>query len=154
MKLLPTAAPARMGIAALLTAMTLTTAPSPAEANQAAVSMLNSIRAQMGKPPVRYNKRLERAARAHAKDMAQSGVRGHVSSNGAQLSDRVKRSGYKFCFAAENVGWGQKSMQGVMKAWLNSSGHRKNMLTGKAQEVGIAEAQDGVWVMVLGRDGC
>jgi uncharacterized protein YkwD len=144
----------RATAAALGLVLTLSVTGTPVQANQSALSMLNSVRAQFGKPPVAYNKRLEKAAKVHARDMQRNGVRSHTGSNGTQLQHRVAKSGYRYCFAAENIGWGQKSMQNVMQAWMNSSGHRANMLSGKARDIGIAQTDDGIWVMVLGRDGC
>ncbi|WP_420010693.1 CAP domain-containing protein [Tateyamaria sp.] len=48
------------------------------------------------------------------------------------------------------MAFGQQSLPAVMTAWMNSSGHRKNILSRKAKSVGVARATGDRWVMVLG----
>lgn len=136
-----------------------TTAPMATNAPVAAVSvpsgnmtaMLNTARAQQGRGPLREDARLSRAARAHAQDMVANGYFSHTGANGSDLSDRARAAGYG-CVAAENIAWGQKSEADVMTAWMNSPGHRRNILLGDVVDFGIGSA-DTHWVMLLGR-GC
>lgn len=119
-----------------------------ADAN--ALAAINAERAAQGRAALTYDSKLEAAARAHAKDMARYNFMSHTGSDGSDLTKRMKRAGYKFCFGAENVAFGQTSLPAVMSAWMNSSGHRKNILSRKAKSVGLARATGDRWVMVLG----
>lgn len=111
---------------------------------------VNAQRSANGRASLTYDRRLEAVARAHAQDMATRGFFGHVGSDGSDLGKRLKRSGERYCFGAENVAYGQKSLATVMTAWMNSGGHRKNILHRKADSVGLARASGDRWVMVLG----
>lgn len=126
----------------------------PLFANPAATDALNAYRAIKGRTPVAYSQVLERAAQAHAQDMARRGYFDHTGSDGSTIGDRLKAQGYGYCFAAENIAKGQTSLDEVMKSWGNSSGHRKNMQQKKITEFALARAGGNIWVMVLGRPGC
>mgnify|MGYP001030815105 CR=1 FL=1 len=119
-----------------------------------AAQALNGLRAQNGLPPVALSPRLQKAAEAHASDMAKRGYFSHRGANGTTIGTRVKRTGYRFCFVAENIAKGQKTLAEVMESWANSAGHRRNMLSDQARDFGLARASGNVWVMVLGRAGC
>ncbi len=116
--------------------------------------LLNGLRAQQGLAPMTESRKLTKAAQTHAKDMARNGFFSHEGSNGSSVGDRVRKQGYGFCFVAENIAKGQASEQEVMQSWVNSSGHRKNMLNRNAAEYGLARASGNIWVLVLGRSGC
>lgn len=137
--------------AALLTLMVGT---APAIANTSAINVVNDYRAQKGLAPLRHSQRLETAARRHARDMARRGFFSHKGSNGSNVAQRVRAEGYDYCFVAENIAMGQKSLGEVMQAWATSKGHRKNMLDRRAAEVALVKDENNIWVMVLGRPGC
>ncbi len=121
----------------------------------AALSLTSSERGQHGLPAVTNDGRLMRAAQAHATFMAVNGIMGHVGSGGSTMSQRVKASGYTACFAAENVAYGQSTAEEVMQAWMNSPGHRRNILDGRARDAAVASAIDGAgrvyWAMLLAK---
>jgi len=119
------------------------------DANTGVLAAINAERLSNGRTALVYNKRLEAAARAHALDMAKRGFFSHTGSDGSDVGKRMKRAGYKYCFGAENVAFGQKSLSAVMAAWMKSSGHRKNILNRKVESVGLARATGDRWVMVL-----
>lgn len=121
-----------------------------ATANSGILAAVNAERQANGRGALTYDARLEAAAQAHAKDMARHGFMSHTGSDGSNLAKRLKRVGYNYCFGAENVAFGQQSLPAVMTAWMNSSGHRKNILNRKARSVGVARATGDRWVMVLG----
>mmetsp|Transcript_23745 Transcript_23745/g.42569 ORF Transcript_23745/g.42569 Transcript_23745/m.42569 type:complete len:141 (-) Transcript_23745:1369-1791(-) len=121
-----------------------------ASANSGILAAVNAERQANGRAALSYDSKLEAAAAAHAKDMARHGFMSHTGSDGSDLAKRLKRAGYKYCFGAENVAFGQQSLPAVMTAWMNSSGHRKNILNRKATSVGLARATGDRWVMVLG----
>lgn len=114
-------------------------------------AMINQQRAANGLGPLAENARLSSASRAHAQDMVVNDYFSHRGLNGSDLSSRARAAGYN-CVAAENIAWGQKSEADVMTAWMNSAGHRRNILLRDAREFGIGRF-DNHWVMLLGR-GC
>ena len=72
------------------------------------------------------------------------------------MSSRIKAAGYKACRASENIAKGQPSVGRVIAAWMDSRGHRRNILDRRVAEVGFGMAGSGqirTWVMVSGK-GC
>ena len=121
----------------------------PAAADPAATRAINGVRAGTGKPALIYSTRLEKAAQAHANDMARWGFFAHEGSNGSAVSDRVSAQGYKWCFVAENIAKGQRDLAQVMQSWTKSKGHFRNMVHKDVREFGLARAKGNIWVMVL-----
>ena len=113
-------------------------------------TMLAAERAQAGTSPVTQNAALQAAAQAHAEDLAARSTLSHTGSDGSSLSDRIARTGYGACFAAENIARGQPSIEAVMTSWRNSPGHYANMVNASARHYGFARAGDA-WVLVLAR---
>ena len=135
------------GITNLITA----TAETPAAAN------MNTERRARGLRPLSPSAALQAAARSHAADMASNDFFSHFSSSGANVMDRVRRQGYRACFMAENIAQGQQTQAAALEAWMTSAPHRKNVLSPRATEFGVARAAASggpVWVMVFGRPGC
>ena len=120
-----------------------------AQADPATLAAVNAARASGGRAALVYDMRLEAAARAHGQDMAARGFFSHTGSDGSDIGDRLRRAGYAFCFGAENIAAGQRSLGEVMASWMGSRGHRNNILDRKAQAVGVARAAGNRWVMVL-----
>ena len=114
-------------------------------------SLLNSARAGQGRGPITENARLSRAARDHAQDMVSGDYFSHTGRNGSSFSQRARAAGYA-CAAAENIAFGQQSEAEVVNEWMNSSGHRRNILLADASEYGIGRVGN-MWVLMLGR-GC
>lgn len=121
-----------------------------AAANTNALAAVNAERSAQGRAAITYDNRLEAAARAHARDMARRGFMSHTGSDGSTLANRLKRARYKYCFGAENIAVGQKTLSAAMTAWMRSSGHRQNILHHKVTSMGLARADGNRWVMVLG----
>ena len=113
-------------------------------------TMLATERAQAGTSPVTQTAALQAAAQAHADDLAGMSGLSHIGSDGSNLSDRIARTGYSACFAAENIARGQPSIEAVMTSWRNSPGHYANMVSASARQYGFARAGDA-WVLVLAR---
>lgn len=136
-----------------------------AEADNAVLASVNAARAQAGCGALRMNAQLVTAAQGHAQAMAAKNFFGHQGKDGSKLASRIKRAGYRYSNAAENIAAGQSSPAEVMQAWLGSSGHRKNMLNCNLTETGIAVvyqpddaplkgqkyAYKYYWVQVFGR---
>ncbi|MEJ6392205.1 CAP domain-containing protein [Gymnodinialimonas sp. 2305UL16-5] len=116
-----------------------------------ASAQLSSIRGQNGLQGLAHSARLQAAAQAHADDMARSGQFSHRGANGSTLRTRVRAAGYNACFMAENIAFGQNSISRVMTDWMNSAGHRRNMLDRRVTQYGLARTGT-YWVLVLGRN--
>ena len=120
---------------ALAVAVASPVAAGPAESVLAAV---NAARAKAGCGPLRMNGKLVAAAKGHAKAMAEQNFFGHAGKDGSRFSSRIKRQGYDYRAAAENIAAGQKSAGQVVASWMKSSGHRRNILDCRMKETGIA----------------
>jgi uncharacterized protein YkwD len=112
--------------------------------SRATVCLLNGERARRGIRPLKVNKRLNRAARRHAIDMATRDYFSHTSQSGASFVDRIRRSGYlrraRSWFVGENIAWGTGTLstpRSIVRAWMESPGHRANILSRRFREVGI-----------------
>jgi len=135
----------------MLLALGLFLFASAALADKAATQALNQIRADNGVRKVSYSATLEKAAQAHLEDMIRNNFRAHTGSNGSTVGKRVKRAGYRFCFVAENIAWGQRDLQSVMRGWVESPGHYRNLIHRKAREFALVRGGKNIWVMVLAR---
>ncbi|TCJ20307.1 CAP domain-containing protein [Rubrobacter taiwanensis] len=108
----------------------------------------NQARRNHGLRPLCIHPRLQRAARYHSRDMIQNNYFSHTSRNGQSFQQRLKRFGYppNSCRASgvgENIAWG-RGQQGwpgpIFQNWMNSSGHRANILARQFRHVGIGVA--------------
>lgn len=124
----------------------LDTSGAPAGAPMA--QAVNAFRAQNGRPPLRENRRLVAAAQAYARVQHSTGGISHVGPNGSRVSDRIRAQGYDACFWAENLAKGQGSVPEVVQDWIESPGHRRNLLS-QASEFGYGRYGD-TWVIVFG----
>ncbi|HEY8175615.1 MAG TPA: CAP domain-containing protein [Gemmatimonadaceae bacterium] len=120
------------------------------------VAYTNQARARNGLPAFATNSKLMDAARIHAQQMAQFQRADH-SITGAQyptLVTRLQAVGYNYSNAAENVAWNQRDAQSVVNTWMNSSGHRANILDPNLKEIGAAMARSSkgepYWIQVFG----
>lgn len=109
------------------------------------LSLVNTERAKAGCGAVQNNSQLHNAARGHSADMAANNYFSHTSQDGRTFADRIRAAGYTGPAIAENIAWGQSTPQAVMTAWMNSSGHRANILNCRynALGVGLAYSSDG-----------
>lgn len=110
----------------------------------AIVCLHNRIRAQRGLPTLRQHARLAVAARGHSADMVARGYFDHVAPGGTTMVDRIVASRYvrrnQGWSLGENLAWGTGSRstpQGIMDAWMNSPGHRANILRRSYREFGL-----------------
>ncbi|HOA24092.1 MAG TPA: CAP domain-containing protein [Aggregatilineales bacterium] len=130
-------------------------AAPPSDAAQV-YALINQTRCQNGLHPLAPNPQLEAAAAAHAQDMATHNFFSHTGSNGSSVLDRVLAQGYALTYIGENLAAGNSTADATVQQWLNSPGHRDNMLNAAFTEVGLAHvAQAGTtyghyWSLVLG----
>ena len=110
-----------------------------AGAEHSVFQLVNDIRADYGLPPVTYDPPLAAVARAHSADMRDRHFFDHVNPDGLNPSQRISAAGIRWRMCAENIAAGQTSPQAVVNAWMNSPGHRANILGGcKRLGVGLA----------------
>lgn len=138
----------------VVVAAALWAAASGAVEAQQVRQMLNGFRAEQGMGPVTPSPLLEEAAMSHALDMARNGFFAHSGSDGSDVMERVRRSGYGACVIAENIAQGQGDLTEVLGDWVASPPHRRNLLNPQITGYGLVRADGNIWVMVLGRDGC
>ncbi|MFI9005630.1 CAP domain-containing protein [Actinosynnema sp. NPDC053489] len=106
------------------------------------VELTNGERAANGCPALAADDRLAAAARAHSADMAAQNYFDHVSKDGRSFVDRVKAAGYP-APGAENIAAGQRTPEAVVKGWMDSPGHRANILNCKLKALGVGMARGG-----------
>jgi uncharacterized protein YkwD len=109
---------------------------------------LNAYRAKTNLPPLAPDARLTSAARAQCAIMIANGKIGHAFGAGTSFGERMRRAGIGPGYQAENVARGQRSVAEVMQAWMNSRGHRRNMMDPKMSSFGIA-SKSGYWALDL-----
>lgn len=107
--------------------------------------LVNEVRAKAGLQRLRVDERLRAAARGHCKDMARRDFCAHNNPDGVTPVERMLSAGYS-APGAENVARGQESPRVVMDAWLNSPGHRANLLNPQFTAIGVG-------VVFLARNG-
>ena len=132
----------------------------PATRGEVVVDLVNRRRASAGLEPLRVDLRLVAAAQAHAEDLVGlPGVPGHEGSDGSAPSDRATRADYSWVRIGENVASGTPTASTVVALWMNSRGHRHNILTPEFTDagVGVVDAKGSAWgtywVMMYGTTG-
>lgn len=104
----------------------------------------NRTRVDRGLPRLCVHPALQRAARAHSQDMINRDYFSHnTKGSGKTFATRIKEAGYRYRTAGENIAGGSGSLgspDSIFKAWMNSSGHRANILNRSFREIGIGAA--------------
>ncbi|MFB6836816.1 CAP domain-containing protein [Streptomyces sp. NPDC056361] len=116
------------------------------------IALVNAERAKAGCGPLTANATLTRAAQGHSDDMAARDFFDHTNPDGKGPGDRVTAAGYPWSTYGENIAMGQQTPEQVMDAWMNSSGHRANILNCDFKEIGIGIHSSGgpYWTQVFG----
>jgi uncharacterized protein YkwD len=107
------------------------------------VAAHNAIRAGAKLKKLTVDRKLTSAAQAHAEDMAARRTMSHTGGDGSKPSERVKARGYRYFRTGENVAAGRLSVDRVMKGWMESPPHKRNILGGFS-EIGVGCAVDEV----------
>ena len=107
------------------------------------VRLVNEIRVQNGLRELTYNWELSRVARYKSQDMKENRYFSHTSPVYGTPFKMMKDFGITYRSAGENIARGQKSPQAVVNAWMNSSGHRANILNASFTEIGVGYVIDG-----------
>jgi uncharacterized protein YkwD len=103
----------------------------------------NEERQTAGQSTLTINSRLSNAAQAKANDMAQRGYWSHVTPEGVEPWHFVRGAGYDYQAAGENLAYGFLTSAATVTGWMNSPGHRANILNSGYQEVGFGIANAG-----------
>ncbi|CDF57214.1 SafA/ExsA family spore coat assembly protein [Thermobrachium celere] len=106
------------------------------------VRLVNIERAKVGLPALKENWQLSRIARYKSQDMINKNYFSHYSPTYGSPFDMIESFGLKFSAAGENIAMGQRTPQEVMNAWMNSPGHRSNILSPTYTEIGVGLAKD------------
>ncbi|MEW2314494.1 CAP domain-containing protein [Streptomyces bauhiniae] len=115
------------------------------------VELVNAERAKAGCSPVALNSTLTKAAQDHSADMAAHNTMSHTGSDGSDPGSRITAAGYQWSAYGENVAYGYSTPEQVMDGWMNSPGHRENILNCSYKEIGVGLAQPGsYWTQDFG----
>ncbi|XVV00245.1 CAP domain-containing protein [Actinosynnema sp. CA-248983] len=114
------------------------------------VELVNAERAGAGCGAVQVDGRAQSAAQSHADDMAARDYYDHVSPEGRDVGDRLDAAGYPWRRVAENIHKGPTTPEDAMRDWMNSSGHRANILNCELHDLGVGVNPNGhYWVQVF-----
>ncbi|MBY3618429.1 SCP-like extracellular [Acinetobacter sp. CUI P1] len=112
---------------------------------QQVLNLVNKERTNAGLKALSLNSELSKMAMAKAKDMYDNNYFDHQSPTYGSPFDMMKAFGISYSSAGENIAKGQKSAEEVMNQWMNSPGHRANILNSSFTEIGIA-SYNSEWV--------
>ncbi|MDF2840895.1 MAG: hypothetical protein K0Q99_1667, partial [Clostridia bacterium] len=104
------------------------------------VRLVNIERSKQGLQPLKENWELSRVARYKSADMATKNYFSHTSPTYGSPFRMMESFGIKYSSAGENIAYGQKTPQQVMTAWMNSPGHRSNILSPSYSQIGVGYA--------------
>lgn len=107
------------------------------------VELTNQERAKNGLQPLQADNELSKVAREKSRDMAVNGYFDHNSPSYGSPFDMMKSFGISYRTAGENIAQGQRTPQEVVNAWMNSSGHRANILNGDFTHIGVGFVEQG-----------
>jgi|GEM_PF-3199348 len=140
----PTPTPAPPLVSAPTPTPTPVPTPTPAPALVAVpefewrvLELTNIERANYGLAPLAWHSGLGEVARAHSRDMAENDFMSHTSFDGTTMRQRIDHAGIIWRAIAENVARGQRTPEAVVAAWMNSPGHRANILDPELTHLGV-----------------
>ncbi|MEU6666917.1 sigma-70 family RNA polymerase sigma factor [Streptomyces sp. NPDC046727] len=111
------------------------------------VALVNKERATAGCGPVTEDPQLDKAAQGLSDDMAARGFFDHTDPDGNGPGERITAAGYRWSTYGENIARGQQTPQSVMDSWMNSPGHRANILNCSFKNIGVGvhNGSGGPW---------
>ena len=110
---------------------------------QEVIRLVNEIRAQNGLSALTYNWELSRVARYKSQDMVDNRYFSHPSPTYGTPFQMIRSFGLSYRSAGENIAYGQRTPQAVVNAWMNSSGHRANILSSSYTQIGVGYVANG-----------
>ncbi len=123
---------------------------------QETIKLVNEQRTLFGLAPLVHNSALHAAARRHSQDMAQNNFMSHAGSDGSSPWDRMRDAGYRLMRGGENVAAGYSTPAATVDGWMNSPGHRANILSTGFCDLGVGYAYNDsatyrhYWTLALG----
>jgi uncharacterized protein YkwD len=122
---------------------TTVTATSVGSSEQQVFALTNTQRIAAGCPALVWNDTLAAVARAHSADMAANNYFDHNNQAGLTPAQRVLAAGYSYTYTAENIAAGQPTASDAMTSWMNSAGHKANIINCDLHELGVGFATGG-----------
>ncbi|MEK5038578.1 CAP domain-containing protein [Sporosarcina sp. FSL K6-3457] len=110
---------------------------------KAVLDLTNAERQKAGLQPLQTDKNLMTSARQKSADMASNKYFSHTSPTYGSPFDQMKANGVSYKAAAENIAMGQRTAEEVVKGWMESPGHRQNILTASYTHIGIGYDKNG-----------
>ncbi|MED4452659.1 CAP domain-containing protein [Metabacillus fastidiosus] len=110
---------------------------------QKVIDLTNQERAKQGLSPLKLDTKLSQIARTKSLDMKNKGYFSHTSPTYGSPFDMMKQFGISYTSAGENIAKGQRSPEEVVNAWMNSEGHRANILNSSYTHIGVGYVEDG-----------
>lgn len=107
------------------------------------IRLVNEIRRQNGLGELTASAELSHVARLKSQDMHDKGYFDHTSPTYGSAFDMLRSFGISYRTAGENIAYGYSTPQAVVDAWMNSSGHRANILNAAYTQIGVGHVQDG-----------
>jgi len=105
-------------------------------------TLVNQERAKQGLAALKENVELSKVARTKSEDMAKNNYFSHTSPTYGSPFDMMKQFGITYTAAGENIAMGQPTATSVMNGWMNSPGHRANILSKDFTEIGVGLAKN------------
>lgn len=134
-------------------------APTPVDSSigsvrQQILDLVNAERKKAGLGSVSQESHLQSAAQKHAEDMSKRNYFEHNTPEGKTPTQQIKDAGYPLTgkwTTGQNIARGQKTAEQVMEDWMNSPGHKKNILNGSFEHLGVGYVSSGnYWVQDFG----
>jgi uncharacterized YkwD family protein len=110
---------------------------------QKVVELTNQERAKQGLPALEVDAELSKVAKEKSRDMQANNYFSHDSPTYGSPFDMMKQFGVEYSAAGENIAMGQPTPEEVVQAWMNSDGHRKNILSSNYTHIGVGYVEDG-----------
>ncbi len=104
---------------------------------QEVVKLVNIERQKAGLTPLKIDQELSKVAMLKSEDMKKKGYFSHTSPTYGTPFDMLKQFNIKYTTAGENIAKGQKTAEAVVDAWMNSDGHRRNILSKSFTHIGV-----------------
>ena len=115
------------------------------------LQLINDERESAGLKPLKISSPINYTAQKKAEDMYKEKVLDHYSENLGWFYDQFKAAGIKYDGGGENIARGYQTVEGVMRGWMNSPGHKKNILSSDWTHVGIGFC-NGYWVQQFAKN--
>lgn len=107
------------------------------------VELTNAEREKQGLAPLELDVELSKVAKDKSKDMQQNNYFSHNSPTHGSPFDMMKKYGIQYNTAGENIAQGQQSPEEVVNAWMNSEGHRANIMNENFTHIGVGHVEEG-----------